>query len=134
MNIIDKIITESINSVINENKYKSGASKMRAASHAAARKEGGESASERYKNWLAKQEAIRDINQDLRSQRVNPYHKSYAKQWDIENGGYNPDYDRSMELQRYMDADDEFRSRISNNTFKDAENWLMNRDNIDELY
>ena len=134
MNIIDKIITESINSVINENKYKNGISKIKAAYHAAAKKEGGESASERYKNWLAKQEAIRDINQDLRSQRVNPYCKSYAKQWDIENGGYNPDYKRSMELQQYMDAGDEFRSRISNNTFKDAENWLMNRDNIDELY
>ena len=127
MKKIDRIIKESIDSVINENSFKNIPNRIKAAAHIAAKKEGGKSASERYMDWLAKQIAIQDINKELRGERVNPNHKSYSKTWSDENGGYNPDYDRSMKLQQYMDADDEFSAPVSNKIFKDSKEWLINR-------
>jgi hypothetical protein len=130
---LHRIIREVARKVIMENEYKSPSSKVLAASHIASRKEGGKSGSERYRDWIAKQAAISDINKELRGKRVNPTHKSYANIWSNENGGRVPDLKRSRQFQDYMDSNDEFYNPISNDTFDDSDKWLNNRDFLDNL-
>ena len=135
MKTIDKIITESINKVIKENNFKSKSAKMRAASHAAERN-GNVGAVERLNDFFAKSAAIADINKEKRDSR------RFQKSERIPTGTVNDDYEdarilsgsRTRDARDYFNGEDEFNGAIRPNTFKDADNWLMNRNNTDDLY
>lgn len=135
MNRIDKIITESIDKVIKENNFKSKSAKMRAAAHAAERN-GNVGAVERLNDFFAKNAAIADINKEKRDSR------QFQKAERIPTGIVNDDYDdarilsggRLKDARDYFNGEDEFNGAIQPNTFKDADDWLMNRDNIEDLY
>ena len=135
MNRVDKIITESIDKVIKENNFKSKVAKMRAAAHAAERN-GDVGAVERLNDFLAKRAAIADINKEKRDSRL------FQKSERIPTGIVNDDCEdarllsgsRSRDARDYFNGEDEFNGAIQPNTFNDADGWLMNRNNTDELY
>ena len=104
MKKIDRIIKESIDKFINETKYnyKNQFKKMKAAAHTA-EKNGDVGAIDRYKDWVARNAAITDINKELAAKR-------------------------KMALDTYDRSDYEFNAPMTPGIFNDAENWLKSRD------
>ncbi len=135
MDRIDEIITESISKVIKENRFKNKTAKMWAGAHAAER--GGDiGAVEKLKNYFAQRDAISDMNKERRDSR------SFQKAERVPTGILNNDYkeagilsgSRLKDARDFFNSEDEFNGAITPDTFKDAESWLANRDNIEDLY
>jgi hypothetical protein len=111
MKKIDKIIKESIDKIVNENNYKSGINKVKAATNVAHRKDGGKTPKERYNDWLAKQAALKDINAELASMRSKPKkdrierHNAFTDDEEWEKNDFNRLSDR-----REQDFDDFYNS------------------------
>jgi hypothetical protein len=131
MNKLDRIITESIDKVIKENKFKSPLSKIKAASYAAAKKEGGKSGEERYNDWRAKQAAIADLNRELHNKRSMPKKDripvGISKSFDDGTNDIGVfSADRMRDAKDYFNSENEFNGAINNDTFDNE--WLIDRD------
>ena len=137
MKKIDRIISESINKVINENNFKNGLGKVWAAAHTAAKREGGKSGEERFNDWKAKQAAIADINKELRSKRSLPKKDSIPFAVTNSFNDEIPDIgvlsaERMKDSRDYFNSENEFNGAIDGNTFDN--DWLIDRDIENDLY
>ena len=137
MNKIDRIIKESINEVIGENNFKTNFNRIKAASHSAAKKDGGKSGSERISDFLAKQAAIRDINRERADSRREKRFDTYVPS-SIEGlrGDEFPEDPTILAKSRRVAANDYFNSENEFNrpiNFDDAEEWIRRRRENDDF-
>jgi hypothetical protein len=124
MKKLDRIINESINRVITENKFRNIFTKLK-ASLAIAKKKGDEKTAEEIENKLAMLYAVVDINRSNGHNRLIPTIGRTRR----ENGGDIPSGVDAQKFDEFMNSDYEFNTRITPKILKDAEDWLNNRDN-----
>ena len=126
MDRLDIIIKESIDNVLNEaNSFKSHEAKMKAAANAIA-KERGVDVKDVFNAMTAKNYALRDINRDLATKRVNYSNKKISSAV-LPHSNSDWRDSEALSAQRMRDAkdyftgDNEFYRAINNDTFGDID-------------